>query len=285
MDISGKTLLSDRQLREQVIKLTQQTRKQLPGQASFTDIERCFGIQIYEDTLPMDKDGAYIEDGFKIIINNHVTSDERRQFTVYHELVHHLIREDEDLYTYLHDTYEDTYDFDRTIELLCNIGAAELILPRDSVRKLIETQGFTIGLVTQLCEQRCVSGPASMIQLVQNAPNRCYGVICDFGIPPNSRIVNQHSFIRTQQTNILYILYTMWSPSEKYSLARFTQIPENHLLTQALKEDSLVKGKDRIPFRSGTDWQVPVEAICFRGKVYGIFNVSPPPNHQQFRLL
>ncbi len=285
MDISGKTLLPERQLREQVIELAQQARKQLPDKASFKDIERSFGLQLCEDHLPMDKDGAYIEDGSKIIINSKMTSDERRQFTVYHELVHHLIREDEDLYSYLHDTYEDTNDFDRTIELVCNIGAAELILPRDKVRKLIESQGFSLDLIPQLCRQGCVSGPAALIQLVQCAPNHCYGVVCDYGMPPNTANTSQRAFIQAQQINTLYILYAIWSPSAKYAIARFTQIPKNHLLMQALTEDNLIKSKDRIPFKSGTDWQVPAEAICFRGKVYGLFNVTPPPNPQQIRLL
>ena len=285
MDVSGKTLLSDRQLREQVIELVQHASRHLPDNASFDDIERIFGLHVCEDHLPLDKDGSYIEDGSKIIVNRNVTSDERRQFTVYHELAHFLIREDEDLYSYLHDAYVDTNDFDRTIELVCNIGAAEFILPRDGVRELIETQGFSLSLAPQLCQKGCVSGPAALIQLVQCAPNRCYGVICDYGIPPNSAIANQQAFFQAQQINALYILYAIWSPSARYSIARFTPIQKNHLLVQALSEDSLIKGKDRIPFKSGADWRVPAEAICFRGKVYGLFNVSPPPNPRQLRLL
>lgn len=283
--MSTITLLSERQLREQIVDLAQEAKKRIPDHVSFTDIERIFGLQVCEDHLPMDKDGAYIEVKSEIIINKNITSDERRQFTIYHELVHHLIRLDEDLYSYLHDAYEDADDFENTIELLCNIGAAEIILPRDIVRDLIETQGFSLEIVPQLCHQGCVSGPAALIQLVQNAPNRCYGVVCANGIPPNSSITNQQSFIRTLQTNTLYILYTMWSPSAKYSIARFTHIDKHHILMQALTQDSLISGKDRIPFRSGKIWKVPMEAIRFRSKVYGLFNVTPPPNPQQLRLL
>ena len=257
MNISGRTLFSERQLREQVIKLAQEASSQLPDQASFVDIDRTFGLQVCIGELPRDKGGAYIEEERKIIINSTVTSDERRQFTAYHELVHHLIREDDELYSYLHDAYEDSRDFDRTIELVCNIGAAELLLPREKVGSLFETKGFSLELVPQLCQQGCVSGPAALIQLVQCAPNHCYGVVCDFGIPPNSENANQQAFIRTQQINTLYTLYTIWSPSAKYPIARFTKIPKNHMLMQSRVDDCLIKGKDRIPFRSGTDWQVP----------------------------
>jgi Zn-dependent peptidase ImmA (M78 family) len=283
--VSINTLLSERELRERVIELVQSVRSQLLSNVSNDDIERCFGLEICENTLPMDKDGAYIESESKIVININITSVERRQFTLFHELVHNLIRRDDELYSYLHDTYEDTNDFDRTIELVCNVGAAEFILPRDRVRALIDNQGFSIDLVPQLCQQELVSGPAALIQLIQNAPNRCYGVICDYGSPQYYANGNQKAFIQPQQISTLYIQYAMWAPSAKYSLARFTQIPKDHLLMQVLMEDRMIKGIERIPFRSGTEWKVPAEAISYRGKVYGLFNVTPPPNPQQLRFL
>jgi len=251
---------------------------------SFSDIAKRFGLNIREGILPEDKDGAYLEDEKTIVLNSSVTSDERKTFSFYHELVHHLLRENIDIYSYLHEAYVDSRHFDNTIELLCNIGAAELILPRDRVRNLIDTNGFSIKLVQIICNQGCVSGPAALIQLIQCAPNRCYGVVCEFGLSPYSDSKDQKSFIPQEKHNKLYILYSMWSPSAKYAIARFTIIPEDHLLLQSMTEQDFIKGKDRIPFRSGTDWQVTCEAIFFRGKVYGLFNVTPPPNRQQMKL-
>lgn len=283
--VSDQTLLSEKQLRERVIELVRDARRPLPENASDADIEQCFGLEICEDDLPLDKDGAYIESESKIIINRNVTSVERRKFTVYHELVHYLIRKDADLYSYLNDAYEDTEAFDKTVEIICNVGAAEFILPREQVRNLINTGGFSLNLVPQLCQKDNVSGPAALIQLVQNAPNRCYGVVCEFGLPPTLGRVNQQTFIHSAPASSLYILYTIWSPSARYSISRFTTIQKGHILMQAHSEGDLIKGIDKIPFRSGTDWQVPVEAIRFRGNVYGIFNVTPPPNQHQLRLL
>lgn len=283
--MSNPTIISDRELREQVICLVQSARAGIPQNASEQAIGGKFGLEVTEGSLSNDKDGAYIENEAKIIINSIVTSEERKLFTLYHELVHYLIRQDDDLYSYLHETYPSSTDFDKTIELVCNIGAAEFILPRDKVRSYIEKDGFSLELVQKICHQGCVSGPAALIQLVQNAPHRCYGVVCEFGITPNTAIKNQQAFIQKQQINTLFILYAMWSPSARYSIARFTQIPKDHLLMQPMLEENLIKGKERIPFRSGKNWQVPAEATSFRGKVYGLFNVSLPPNHQQLRLL
>lgn len=282
--VSNQPPLSEKQLRERVIELVQDARRQLPENASHTDIGQYFGLEVCEGHLPLDKDGAYIESESKIVVNNKVTSLERRKFTVYHELVHYLIRKDAGLYSYLHDAYEDSNNFDKTIEIVCNVGAAEFILPRQLVRDLINETGFSLNLVPLLCKKSNASGPAALIQLVQNAPNRCYGVVCEFGLPPTLTYTNQQTFTPSAPVNNLYILYTIWSPSARYSISRFTTIPKDHILMQALSEGDLIKGIDKIPFRSGTDWQVPIEAICFRGSVYGIFNVTPSPNQQQLKL-
>jgi hypothetical protein len=282
--LSTSTNLSDHQLREQAIKLVQPLSTSLSGEESFPDIANRFGLNIQEGILPEDKDGAYLEDEKTIVLNSSVTSEERKSFSFYHELVHHLLRENDDFYSYLHEAYVNTRDFDNTIELLCNIGAAEIILPRSKVRSLIDSNEFSIKLVQKICDQGCVSGPAALIQLIQCAPNRCYGVVCEFGMPPYSDSKIQNSFLPQKLSNKLYILYSMWSPSAKYAIARFTTIPGEHLLMQTMAEQNFIKGKDKIPFRSGTKWQVPCEAIFFRGKVYGLFNVTPPPNRQQMRL-
>jgi Zn-dependent peptidase ImmA (M78 family) len=284
MSLSERPLLSDRQLRERVIELVQSTQKHIPDNSSIADIANSFSLQVCEDRLPMDKDGAYIENESKIIINNLVTSEERRLFTFYHEIVHYLIREDEDLYSYLHDAYKGSENFDKTIELICNIGAAEFILPQANVREFIEKKGFSLELVPQLCQQGCVSGPAAMIQLIQCASHHCYGIICEFGIPPI--IGNNYQFLclSPMQSSSLYILYAMWSPSAKYTIARFTTIPKDHFLAQPFSKEELIRGTDRIPFRSGADWSVPCQAIHFRNNVYGLFNVEPPLSNQQPRL-
>jgi hypothetical protein len=281
---SVPALFSDRQLREEVIKLVQTTCQKLPRNASISDIENCFPLRVYEDILPLDKDGAYIEEESKIVINKLVTSEERRQFTLYHELVHYLIRSDNDLYSYLHDAYPKTMHFDRTIELVCNIGAAELILPRENVRSLIAQKGFSLSLLLDLCQLGRVSGPAALIQLVECAPNQCYGVVCEHGILPIPADSNQKTFVDQSATNTLYILYEIWSPTVRYPIARFTRIPKDHMLFRNAPDQTIFKGKDRIPFRSGKNWQVPCEVCVFRNNIYALFHVTPPPDVQQPRL-
>jgi Zn-dependent peptidase ImmA (M78 family) len=279
-----QTHWSDSQLREQVINLVQKARQTLPDSPSSSDIEKCYRLVVQEEILSHDKEGAYLEQESKIIINKLITSEERRRFTLYHELVHHLIRLDDDLYSYLHDAYPKTFEFDRVVELVCNIGAAELILPREIVRNLVNQKGLSLSLLPELCEFRRVSGPAALIQLVQYAPNQCYGVVCERGNSKATEDSNQQAFVPNTVSDVLYILYAIWSSSVQYSLARYTTIPSTHLLSKAADSQKLTKGLDRIPFRSGKEWQVPCEVIAFRNKVYGLFHVTQPPSLQQPRL-
>lgn len=276
--------LSDRQLRDQVINLVLIARGKLPNNPSASDIETCYSLQVNEESMPLDKEGAYIEDKAKIIINKLIKSEERRRFTLFHELVHHLIRLDGDLYSYLHEIYTDDAIFDRTIELLCNIGAAEFILPREQVREVIENEGFSLQLLLKFCEERKVSGPAALIQLIQCAPNKCYGVVCEYGLSATSNSVPQPAFVQQSTGQHLYILQAMWSPSAEYPIARFTRIPDDHILANGLLSKEAIRGVDRIPFRSGKDWRVPCEVQFFRQNVYGIFHASSPPNPMQPRL-
>ena len=282
--MSIKLLLSDHKLRERVITIAQQARDQLPPSPSPVDIQQIFKLQICFNHLPVDNDGVFIENERKIIINRNVSSEERRRFTLYHELIHHLIREDADLYSYLHDAYEDTKVFNKMIENICNIGAAELILPRDRVRELIKKEGLSLNLIPQLCQQDCVSGPAAMIQLVQCASNHCYGVACEFGISPIKINHDQKSLFHTTKSGNLFILYATGSPSAKYSISRWTLIQHDHILAEAAVKQVVIKGQNRIPFRSGKDWIVSCEALRFRNSVYGLFNVTPPTNSQQLPL-
>jgi len=276
--------LSDRQIRERVIMLVQGACHGLPKNPAISDIESHFGLHVRHESLPVDKDGAYIEADSKIIVNNRIKSKERRQFTLYHELVHYLIRLDDDLYSYLHDAYSDSDDFDRTIETLCNIGAAELIIPRQDVRDLIEKKGFSLGILAQICELGPISGPSALIQLVECAPNKCYGVVCENGPLTSSINVNQAAFVDPEPASGLYIIYAAWSPSVQYLLARFTRIAKDHLLFRALSSPGIVKGIARIPFRSGANWQVPCEVCLFRDNIYGLFHITAPPNTQQPKL-
>ncbi len=58
----------------------------------------------------------------KIIINSSISSQERINFSFFHEATHHIVREDDELNSFLTEhAIDDAYD--KALENFCNIGA------------------------------------------------------------------------------------------------------------------------------------------------------------------
>ena len=66
----------------------------------------------------------------------------RRRFTFYHEIVHQLIKRNDVLFSILHDQYRADTDFERICERLCDVGAAEFLIPRTRVRQRSTNEVF-----------------------------------------------------------------------------------------------------------------------------------------------
>ena len=152
---------------------------------TFDEICLGLGLDVKEGLLPPGKDGLY-EDGI-IIINSAIENEERKRFTQFHELTHHLVKEDEDLISELHDlTYKQEGEYDRQIERFCNIGAAEFLMPHEEFRKLYQAKRFSIELIFSAAHHFKSSTIATTIQLAQVAPNKCITAVFEYGLISNS---------------------------------------------------------------------------------------------------
>ena len=241
------------------------------------------GIHVGEARLPF-SEGNYLPANPPalpyptIIIDPRKGDTERINFTFFHEVSHHLIREDDDLYSFLNE-YTLNENFQTALESFCNLGASEFLVPSQEVRNLIEQQGFRITLVEEMDHKYLASNPAIAIQLAQCASHPCFVLVCDYGVVPD-KIDSQASLLETWQPTApqLYVLYATRSPSiTKYSIARFTKIPQGHLLAHCYQNQIAVRGIAQIPFRSQTVWECDCEAFYYKGKIYAAFHIQPPP--------
>lgn len=230
-------------------------------------------------------DGSYVPDSEPtIIIRRGMVDSDRLNFTFFHEIMHHLIRQDDELYNFIHELSANDDDFENTLEYYCNLGAAEFLLPAADLTSVMSSRGFSVRLVADLDLLYPISKPAIAIQLAQCATHQCIVLVCEYGIPPNP---NSHSHlpgINAKAQPILFVQYSASSPSVKYRGARFVNIPRNHIIETAYQEQKYIKGHDRIPFRSGTDWRTNCEALYYQGKVYVAFNLTAPVSQQQIPL-
>jgi len=223
-------------------------------------------------TLPDGDEGSYIKEKRQIILDTRVRIPERLHFSFYHELMHAHIEDDDDILSLLADAHiYDEYD---TIERMCNAGAAELIVPGDEVYGFLRTKPFSASLIPEMCERFLASSLAVAFKMINHTSHECHLVIAE----PTMTNADHAELV---------IIYTGKSSAvEKYSIKRGQILPTRSLLYRALHmgDGKSCQGEDCIPFASGTEWLVPCDTICFRGKVFAFFNVKPPISVNQLSL-
>ena len=265
-----------------VIKLVQNVVRRYTATKSLTFDRICadLGLDVKEGRLPPKIDG--ILKGRTILINSRIQNKERKQFTRFHEITHHLINKDGELISMLHDmpwSQEDEYK--KQLERLCDIGAAEFLIPRVEFTELYEEKGFNVELIPFAANYFESSTIATTIQLAQIAPNSCITAICEYGsllnetAPVQCHLFNEQNF--TPKTK-LHVVYSASSLATKYWLARDTNIPDDHLISQAFLEAQFLEGDSYVPFRSGKKMPCNCEALPDGNRVYALFHLTPPPN-------
>ena len=246
----------------------------------FDEICSSLGLVVKEVPLPPKINGAI--EGRTILINSRIQNKERKQFTRFHEVVHHLINEDGELISTLHDaTWNQNGEYKKQLERLCNIGAAEFLMPREKFTQLYKEKGFNVQLIPFAANHFRSSAIATTIQLAQVAPNSCITAICENGLIPNATVPSQSHFFDAEELTTnpkLHVVYSASSPAAKYGLARDTNIPDDHLIYQAFLEAQPLEGESYVPFRTGKKMPCNCEALPDGDRVYVLFHWGPPPN-------
>jgi len=247
-------------------------------------IGKQLGIEIKEQALP-NQYGFYMSKSPNtgkptITIDPNGSDEERLNFTYFHEVAHHVIRSDDELYGFIDEMAAQNEGLNVLKERFANIGAAEFLLSGKDIKEVINENSFSIQLLLELDKKYPASKPAIAIQLARQANHRCFVIICEFG-QISSKETDQAELIekeKTSNTSYLYIRYAASSPSNKYSIGSFVTIPKNHLLSDIFENKlPMKKGKDSIPFRSRTEWNAECEGMYYKGKVYAVFNLDTPP--------
>ena len=274
-----------------IIKLVQNTIREHASTTipNFDEICSSLGLVVKEAPPSPARDGMITKQG-TILINSRIQSKERKQFTRFHEIVHYLIDEDEDLISILHDaTWGQNGEYKRQVERLCNIGAAEFLMPREEFTKLYKQKGFSVELIPFAANYFESSTIATTIQLAQVAPNSCITAICEYGLMPNETAQPQRPLFDEENhapQPKLHVVYSASAPATKYWLAKGTRIPDDHLIHQAFLKDQFLEEESYVPFRSGNKMPCYCEALPDkdRNRVYVLFHLIPPPNQNPDQL-
>ncbi len=276
-------------MKRHVIELVRDAVNKYASMTIPTFDEICSGLEleVKDGKLPSGTDGAQKDK--IIIINSQIKSEERKRFTQFHEVTHYLIEKDGDLISELHDyTINQEHGFKKPLETLCNIGAAEFLMPSKEFTKLYNKRGFNVQLILFAANYFKSSTIAATIQFAQVAPNKCIAVVCENGLVPNAPVPSQASFFTTgnqyHNKSKLHVIYSASSPaaSDRW-LAKYTIFPDDHVINQAFLRAEKLEGESEIPFPG---WQESCicEALPDKNRVYALFHLSSLPDPNQMTL-
>lgn len=237
------TAFSQRELERKVIDMVADARARFGIPEGCDGATACgkVGLKLRYGPLGSATDGMLAGD--TVVVNRALRWAPRIQFTIFHEIFHHLLEEDGDIvefYTDLLRSDDDAYK--AAIESCCHQGAAEFLMPQARVRDSIASEGFSVDLVELVAERHGASIVASAIQLARCAPVGCYVVICSHGLAPRSSPPHWGLFVE----------YAAAPTRVKYTLGRFSPVLGDNLLTQAWEGRGHVNGTSYVPFRSAT---------------------------------
>lgn len=280
-------LLSEHEIEEYVINIVRSCVREYATTIipSVDEIVKGLGLCVKNGELPLDKDGVLI--GEMIIINTQVQNEERKQFTRFHEITHYLIKQDGYLISILHDAlWRDKIRYENILEKICNIGAAEFLMPGEEFRRLYKEGGFCVGLIVEASQHFGSSKIATTIQMAQVAPHSCITAVCEYGSLPRG-MENQDCLFTKDNLPLeqwLHVVYSASSPSMKYHLAKYTIIPDEHPIYSAFCQGKLIMEESYIPFNSGKKMPCYCEALLHSDRIYTIFHIESPPDNKQLEF-
>ncbi len=154
-------------LRHRVLELAQGYRQ---AHAPLTPERLAGGIgaRLAYARLPEGQFGTFVPEKNLILIEQN-SPPRRQRFTLAHEVMHFLIQHDDDLLSELHEAHTGQA-LEQQLEALCNLGAAEMLLPGEAVEAALGQKGQTPRLIPELAERYQVSEEVAIIALAERGP-------------------------------------------------------------------------------------------------------------------
>lgn len=260
--------IAEDDLVRQAIELAARTRRQIEAAGlhitDFHQVADFFDVTVSTGELPDGKDGSYLKDERRIILSSKVTTPERINFTFCHEVMHSRIEDDDDLLSDFADAHRRSDE--AAMERLCNAGAAEMLVPSESLRQY----GCSVSLIPTLCEQFSASSLAVAFQMINCADDVRYLVIAELQTVVVAYAT--HFYPQKLIEKRLVVAYGAKSPAAKYFIRRNRYLPLDHGLYDAIQQpDTVLKMEAEVPIGENP-WPLPCECLYFRQKVFAIFH-------------
>ncbi|MCS7057784.1 MAG: ImmA/IrrE family metallo-endopeptidase [Meiothermus sp.] len=235
-------------LRQRVLELARTYRR---AQAPLTPARLVdgVGVRLAYGRLPEGRFGAWMPEQNLILLDPQAPP-RRQRFTLAHEVMHLLIQQDHDLLSELHEAYAGG-ELERELEALCNLGAAEMLLPGEVVDAAIARRGQSPRLVLELAEQHKVSEEVAIIAMAERGP-----------VP---------SLVLVAGGRPLRVYFSARHPRIPDRLPRGLGFRRDDPLVVAVETGLPQKAASRLPNHSQPYW---LEAYPKGGRVYGVYKAQ-----------
>jgi hypothetical protein len=264
--------MNDRQMRAYVVKLVRDTiaAHGLPPRPTVPQVVAALGLpEPSVASLPAGQSG--MRSGRQITINSRLTSLKRVEFTAFHEIVHILIEEDGEILSSLHDHFYSSSEQKEAwaLEELCQVGAAEFVMPAAPFVEVMRGQGWKISSITTAADEFQCSVIAAAFQFAYCHPVPCTVLVCEYGVPPRAEM--PALTLEVERVNAcLFAAYTARGP-DSYPMCRYAAIPRHHLIHRVWEDGSTGEGEDVGFFRTPNTWRIACEAARIGGRVYAAY--------------
>lgn len=180
----------------------------------------------------------------------------RQNFSICHEICHTLFP---DCYEMIRHRFErrDRFDPDREVEYLCDVGAAEILLPEVEFTSDVERYGFGLDVVVALREQYQASREATIRRMVQLDRDRSAAVFLEERLKPSQVAArNQLSLIGkvVEPVPKLRIAYAVPSSAFTVFLPEHKSIPDDSCVYRAAISGVIERARER--------WDIPGLPVC-----------------------
>jgi Zn-dependent peptidase ImmA (M78 family) len=233
------------------------------------ELAQAIGVRLEYGDLG-DKDGAYDPER-NVVFLSKKSSPERQRFTMAHEVTHFLILADDDFLSDLHDAYEGEH-LEENIEVLCNIGASEILVPRAELEVLLARYGQSARALAKIVQMFGVSRPAACVALVEQMQDSAIVAVCRAKGKTQIRRETLHG--GEHPTRSLEVSFACKTENIKYSLANGSQIPTDHPIYTALETGLPIEESSYVPFKSGKKMPALVDAHPDGGVVFAVFRLQ-----------
>ena len=218
----------------------------------------CLGIALREDHLGPGRD-AYIypvKNGNLEIVYDPTRPIARQNFSINHEISHTLFPDGYEMIRY-RSQHRGKFDPERELEYLCDVAAAELLLPDEEFRGDVLCYGCGLAAVAPLRERYEASREAVIRRMVQLDAGESAAVFLEQRLKPSElNAMRQLSLLADAASPApkLRIAYAVPSSLFVVFLPPHKSVPDNSCVYRAAARDDIERGREW--------WNIPQLPIC-----------------------